>query len=316
MWPRVDLSFSEEPVVAATSPSFKRSYDCLWWSTVTSVSIDTSPPCWVEWMNTMSVSAAARAAVLGKKSAPAKIILWQRPVSQTLVQWRSTRRGGRWVVLLYFGSPNTDIFLSLSAIYCFFFHVHTIWHSNAVVQALSLIALWLSRQAAVLFIQVCQKTSVTLSHPPMCEWNHTQEGPIHQKSIKNVLRALDECRQVWFQTCVKDEVSLVNSWKVNGSFSLFFFFYESFYSSTLCLRKKLPICGRRWLSPGSRNITINRPHLHKIKPCFSCNFIYAGQWRGRSVSSSHNGTHVKCFLQELVHQRSAERECSLVFSSY
>lgn len=170
------------------------SSDSLRCSAVTCVSIYSFAQCWVSGCNTVSGSAAAWATVMGKRAVFAKVILWQRLVLQTLVQWWWTqRRGGRGCVLWvtrHRHCPCTD-----SCIYTVF-HLHSrlISYTDGHFQCrrlsfsvrwwhqLSSLA-WPICQTAVLFIQVCQRPSVTSTHSPMCESNRPWKAWIQQGSV-------------------------------------------------------------------------------------------------------------------------------------
>lgn len=88
-----------------------------------------------EWMNTVSASAAARATVLGGGEAvSAKVILWQRLLSQTLAQWRSTQREGE-AMLCTLGHQTLPLSLQWQLYLLrlsFAWHIHNL-DSDAVV---------------------------------------------------------------------------------------------------------------------------------------------------------------------------------------
>lgn len=76
------------------------------WPLVTTVSIDSSSHCCVDWMKTMSASAAARSTVLGEKGS----LCQSNPLAKTGVPDASavmihTERG--LAIFLYLGSPLT-----------------------------------------------------------------------------------------------------------------------------------------------------------------------------------------------------------------
>lgn len=118
-------------VVAAPSFKGKHCSDPLWWSAVTAFSIESSLQCWVRgWIQCEPLQ--LQGPFCWRKKT-AKVILWQRLVSQTLAQWWSTQRGwGRWCcvhwVTRHWHCSCTD-----NCVYCVS-HLHSIFTSKTVVE--------------------------------------------------------------------------------------------------------------------------------------------------------------------------------------